>query len=539
MILDPDDHAKACIHHQASSSIFCHAITNGGTTCKFRGHDHEPGYFPVCKMRRRHLIKIGKCQAIEVCGQPCNRPSKSAGLHYLCAKHYGCSDKLPCYLTKIPTELRLMIFRYLFPKVVQAAGGPNIETAILKTCRQLNQEASSVFYGETLFEAQINRWGLFLQGKIWSHWYKVDGTRSGCFIATLPHQSSAGLIQKLHVTIVVEISHSDVPERYTDRIKGIDSHNIFPVDYELYKSRDIVRKLVEYLQPAGNHLSSAPRKALKRLKVSTLTKEGFFWGYDEAALFLVLDPDRSNSVRLGPESQNDNRWWYELEGEWLESMNGQPSTTSTPIQEPSEDVKRGYQKIEKFSQIIYAQISGQSAWIKKAFDHLERPLHLARVAYENDDSDMIKKIHKAIKFRWVYGNRKQQNSLRSIEDSINAMFEDQNEDEDGGEEELGGRPVGHCKIIDDSNPSIDPAIWAELNPTDTAPLPSEPGVTIKFENMRVYINRDGEQWVRLMTPKWAGVMHFQEWRATMRQLKAEAADEVGGSDFEVENEMEE
>jgi hypothetical protein len=87
-------------------------------------------------------LLAGRCQAVEECGQLYNRLAKHYPPYHLCIKHDEGSDTLPCYIMGLPTELRLMIFRYIFPEVVPSQTYRSVSAEILKTNRQIYQEAS-------------------------------------------------------------------------------------------------------------------------------------------------------------------------------------------------------------------------------------------------------------------------------------------------------------------------------------------------------------------------------------------------------------
>jgi len=150
----PVVHDLKCPHHSDTRDGLCYALTYAGKLCRYRAKITEAGYLPVCNTHdyskshgvysnRKHAMQAGRCQAIEDCGQICNRLAKVAPPYHLCEKHQKGSDTLPCHLMRLPTELRLMIFRYLFPKVVPHSYR-GVRVGILKTNRQINQEASSV-----------------------------------------------------------------------------------------------------------------------------------------------------------------------------------------------------------------------------------------------------------------------------------------------------------------------------------------------------------------------------------------------------------
>ena len=126
MVASPD----TCSHHsQAAGHDECHAFIRLGVICQqpVTTLVHYPIkriLLPVCS---GHLyppgdaLKQGSCQArIAECGHLCLRLAEYNPPFNLCAEHAGGTDTLPCFLMKLPTELRLHIFRYLVPSAVPA-----------------------------------------------------------------------------------------------------------------------------------------------------------------------------------------------------------------------------------------------------------------------------------------------------------------------------------------------------------------------------------------------------------------------------------
>jgi hypothetical protein len=205
-----------CPFHDDPRDGLCGATT--ATTkalCKYKAKHFLDGYHPVCSKHytlhhnhRKSILRAGKCQAIEECGQLCNRLAKYAKPYHFCEKHQDGSNTLPCHLLRLPTELRLMVFRHLFPKVVASRKDGRIKTAILKTNRQINEEASSVLYGESHFSAFIRPYEIQIQGKAWRVKPATQTKRGrqygdNFFIVDNLSDSSAHMIQNLDVTVYV------------------------------------------------------------------------------------------------------------------------------------------------------------------------------------------------------------------------------------------------------------------------------------------------------------------------------------------------
>jgi hypothetical protein len=442
------------------------------------------------------------------------------------------SDTLPCHFMRLPTELRLMVFRYLFPKVMPSHKSHDVKVAILKTNRQIHQEASSVLYSESRFQAVIRLNAIELQGKFWSREPVVQNQDNDYSVGTMLCRSSATLIRNLDVDIGIGTKRS--------RSKGLEGRGITQEEYHLYAFRDTVRKFAEYFQV--DERSSGSPKILKNLKVSPSLATDFGWKSDEAviALFFVLEPFQM--LRAGcalleapvsiyryyiPASIKvignvpTRKAYLKLQKHWLKAIT---DPTRSQKRAPELTVEAGYRKIEAFAQLIHVQdMTITRSWTSTVFQNLERPLHLACVANENKDSEMLGTIHEAIKLRWVNAHRQRRDSLQAVADSINTMFEKKddvkNEDEEHDLDD-DGNPTPRELYPDafefeDIKPLKQPytsnqsQLWLELRTEDTAPKREDPGVITKMGLLKVHIRKDKQEWVRLKTP------------AMIRQLQAE------------------
>jgi hypothetical protein len=148
-------------------------------------------------------------------------------------------------------------------------------------------------------------------------------------------------------------------------------------------------------------------------------------------------------------------------------------------------------------------------WTSTVFQHLERPLHLARIAYENDDMEKMEKIQEAIKLRWVNANREQQRAKQAVADSINNMFdrEDTMDDMDDDDDAPTPRELypdafdfENVELLKEPYSYGQAHYWIDLSTKDPAPPRDDPGVTVQFSALRLRIQKDGKEWMRLKTP---------------------------------------
>jgi hypothetical protein len=170
----------------------CSYLTINSTLCIAKATEFREGLLPVCTKHVHERIKMGACQAVETCGKLCLRLSRADPPFHLCSLHAKGTDTLPCYILKIPVELRLMIFRDVLPSNVEALKPTEIvrdrkrgqsrweikatrihsyriNTSVLKLNRQLCAEACSVLYGETLFHIKVGITYVAFMGMIWHY----------------------------------------------------------------------------------------------------------------------------------------------------------------------------------------------------------------------------------------------------------------------------------------------------------------------------------------------------------------------------------
>lgn len=498
----------------------------------------EPGYLPVCKIHewQKDVRRAGRCQALEECGQLCNRLAEHQPPYHLCEKHQRGSDSLPCYLMRIPTELRLMVFRYLFPDVVSPYHC-RFNVAVLKLNRQIYQEASSVLYDERWFQVAVDESSISLQGKVWNREPSRRSKSSDYTVSGMLCQEAVSRIRKLEVSLPIGAG---------PRLAKAVGHDISTEDYGLYAMRDAVRKMVHAL--SGLQYDNEPNtslavpRALTTLVVKPRLSLRHNWSPDEAAvaIFFVLEPlqilnglqrakvDYPRIERIYPTPSSTFitrlkhcKLYSKLRKQCLNALT-EPKTDSLTIRQgvPTEQMQNGYRKLEAFARLTRLQASAHP-WMSGIFQNLDRPLHLARVAYDNNDLKMISSIQEAIKLRWVNAHCERQKSLQAMADSINTMFEDdaaievENDNDDGHPTPRDLFPdafqFNETEPLKQTFAASQAHMWAELKMEDDAPKGSEDGVTVKNHGMWRTIRKGGKKWYRLTTP------------AVIREIQAEKA----------------
>ena len=85
-----------------------------GARCSRMATHFIAGQLPVCGQHNSQIMQMMRCEAILECGYPCDEmaPWKPHG-YRLCANHWS---RGKCFLMEAPTEIRLMIYRYLIPR---------------------------------------------------------------------------------------------------------------------------------------------------------------------------------------------------------------------------------------------------------------------------------------------------------------------------------------------------------------------------------------------------------------------------------------
>ncbi|KAI4685419.1 uncharacterized protein J4E84_006147 [Alternaria hordeiaustralica] len=406
-----------------------------------------------------------------------------------------------CYFMELPTELRLKIYRYVLPEVVEPNYQSQVRAAsILRVNHKVNQEASSVLYGETQFHAYISQDTIQLQNKLW--WRRTE-SRSLSMIFS----PSARSIR--HLTVHVNL------RRWSDAHSDLYGRGISGDEYEAYKARDSVRKFINFFT-SGN-------TSLKWLEVRPTLVNYCRWSEEDiiAEVFVVIGPfealsniktatlvalNYTNCGRLGTErhsaiaSLHTNQLYGRLREEWLSSI-----TESKPAPGPTdnEQGKVAYGVIEEVLQLIYRAmpyaVRGTYSSIHRRLDGLELPFHSARVAYENGDVETLVAIREAIRGEWVKLQPRLSCEASAISQSIYDMFKTKDIAE-----------------LSESNPRVVPAETKTSSPVSTmnelmdwdwsevkcgVPKHGEPGVTIKEDSWRIYIYKGDKMWTRLKTPQ--------------------------------------
>lgn len=142
---------------------------------------------------------------------------------------------------------------------------------------------------------------------------------------------------------------------------------------------------------------------------------------------------------------------------------------------------------------------------------------------------MMTKIFEAINTRWVNALRQQQTSRQIVADSINALFEqDENDvagkEDEKDEDEVDGTPTPRelypdvyefetRKCLKQTYTTSQSHSWSDLYVPGSAPQRGDPGVTVKMGDLRYTLCKNGEEWSRLKTPKLIRELRMEKARA--------------------------
>ncbi|KAF2831351.1 hypothetical protein CC86DRAFT_342108 [Ophiobolus disseminans] len=485
----PANHEN-CPFHDDPRSGLCNALTNKGTLCTYKGKITKPGYFPVCGKHSWSHVRAGRCQTVEECGQLCDRFAEQDPPYHLCEKHQMGSNTLPCHLMRLPTELRFMIFRNLFPKVV-ASREHEVKAAILKTNRQINEEASSVLYGESVFEVYVQANLIEIMGKVWNRHAHTQNEYHDYSTSSMLCQEGLRMIRNLEVIFPLGAVFG--------RHKGTGPGYITLEEYELYAFRGSMRKLGDlFLENA----ESGSLHALRSLKITA--RSSLPEGPNFPARRGNVSKDLTEGIPTNDAYINFRDQWLKVLADLLAVADG-PATNA--------NLEPRLRKTEAFAQFVNVQaIYGPKGWNTSVFQELERPLHLARVAYENNNEEMMVKIQEAINLPWVNAYRQNEKPVRILADFISTMFEQEHIEKGGNDDNKVDRAPTLRELYPDAYQFGDHAplsqpyetvlahLWSDLDFVDPAPRIGSPGVTVEIGDLRYTVRKDGKEWARLKTP---------------------------------------
>jgi hypothetical protein len=159
-------HHQTCALHDNEGLTRCSGTLKKGGNCVNKAIGPlVPCMMPTCKIHRDQLKVLGWCRAPLPCGFECGRlfEWKPHGFQ-LCPVH--CEYPMACYFLKIPTEMRLRVYRFLLPdRPIPAlygnsrnltTDGDRVYTAILRVNHQIHDEAVGLLYSTSAFTIELS-----------------------------------------------------------------------------------------------------------------------------------------------------------------------------------------------------------------------------------------------------------------------------------------------------------------------------------------------------------------------------------------------
>jgi hypothetical protein len=159
-------HRQTCALHDNEGPTVCSGTLKKGGICPHRAAGPQvPRMMPTCKIHRDQLKVSGWCRALLPCGFECGRLCEWKPHEFqLCPGHH--EYPMTCYFLKIPTEMRLRVYRFLLPDgPIPArygnhrsltADGEGVYTAILRVNHQIHDEAAGLLYGTSVFAIELS-----------------------------------------------------------------------------------------------------------------------------------------------------------------------------------------------------------------------------------------------------------------------------------------------------------------------------------------------------------------------------------------------
>ena len=176
---DPLAHDQSCPLHEPRGQRTCWGFSQRRQRCTKKANNTSTphGYLPMCRLHVSQMVRAGSCEAILPCGFKCGRTFHWEPPYFqLCASHKD-SD-MPCFLMKLPLELRREIFGRLCPdrslrasdSVREQLWEPPLRelASMCRLNRQLHDEVTSFLYGRRPFTVGITDGAISLCNGRWS-----------------------------------------------------------------------------------------------------------------------------------------------------------------------------------------------------------------------------------------------------------------------------------------------------------------------------------------------------------------------------------
>ncbi|KAF1951845.1 hypothetical protein CC80DRAFT_552917 [Byssothecium circinans] len=552
-------HHQVCGLHAATK---CDGTTSRGRCNLLATTSPGDGYMPVCLLHFHTTPfnlhnKAARCQAIEKCGQPCLRLAKEQEPFHLCREHEHGTETLPCFLMKLPVEVRLMLFRHVLPKSISSSIWINDQVhkipALLTLNQQINHEVSTVLYDELLFHVDVTSHAVTFGRQTWTHHTILAASSIGPIDIVLP---AAPIHRDRGLKVILrfdarQISYgADEYDLYYDKFKHLDYYDISGEDFRLFGIRDCVGKFVElfcnvrnsdaknmplmHLQVEadfeGTELEPDELEAtidiatghLKHLRPVKKAVMGSVTGLETSGLpFLPADSKILHAHGYGHFKQYQHEWESTLQSSEPATHSGFPEGWEVEQKKRLELAMSQFKRFEAFVGVLFhhdnrksqAFMTGRESWTSTVFRNIDIPLHMARVAFENLDSQALRKIQDVMKTRWINYQRRLQQDSSEVANAVNDMWNGSN-----GESEIYSP---RCLYLDSFDFTMKTALttggfddyWSDLELVDHMPKCNDPFVEVFEDKEPLYIREDGEVWVRMKTPSMVYTHNeYGQWR---------------------------
>lgn len=423
-----------------------------------------------------------------------------------------------CWIMTLPTELRLMILRYLFPELVVATNNEantldlpwKLPWAPFYINRQIHSEASSIMYDETVFE-------VILTAK-----YIRVGTRTldlhkEQLVRGFPQDS----IRRIkHLKIRLHVGRCSEWEE-----DSLHNGSAFSIqDVEICGVRENVRKFVNFIG----------KDTLNTLSVETLFSwsldgdrgELVTWSLEEytQVLLLVTEPLKAlgsiEKVRMEPtrdwlavnplhcspeqvlfEGLANTKRYISAHDKWIQDMKSGVPCSSGPAERTKVETTYG-NLVETIRSLNGLQVRNGLTQTASSFDMyrgLWHPLYLAQAAYESSDIESLHKICDVIKKYWEIVRQEYERAFHEIGQAFNDMsLETESSKKSGHSTRMQNLGAYHKTYVygvhnDDQWEDLED-VYSKVHLIDVDTLVGETELRYLFE-------KDGIKWMKLKTPR--------------------------------------
>ncbi|KAH6674782.1 hypothetical protein B0J14DRAFT_588119 [Halenospora varia] len=199
-------HFQTCPLHRDEKDEICSARLKDGRKCTHKAMQfRQSGMMPTCNPHHRQAKYATYCRTSMLCGSECGRLCELQ-IHGFQSCEVHRTAPRECYFLKIPLEIRFQIYGYLFSEDAVPARFEFVSVcpqyvvprrmAILRTNRQIHEEATRQFYGSTNFTVEVYLSGLMMcdipEGS-----RKYDPRCAETMMAVQPYTGDMGLRNQL------------------------------------------------------------------------------------------------------------------------------------------------------------------------------------------------------------------------------------------------------------------------------------------------------------------------------------------------------